>query len=92
MKSQPLECQGIPICILYCNIFGGEQKQIDTSVIDDTAYAHGGGDKILLDDVLSFYEGTGNLNLTDIDSSFASHVIGFNAELSRLNGGKLIKL
>ena len=78
--------------ILYCNVFGGEQKQIDTSVIDDTAYGHGGGDKILLDDVLSYYEGNSILNLTTIELSFASHIIGFNAELSRLNGGKLIKI
>lgn len=78
--------------ILYCNVFNGEQKQIDTSVIDDTAYGHGGGDKILLDDVLSYYDGNSNLNLTTIELSFASHIIGFNAELSRLSGGKLIKI
>ena len=78
--------------ILYCNVFGDKQKQIDANVIEDTAYGHGGGDKLLLDDVLSFYEGGTNQNLTSIDLSFASHVIGFNAERSRLNGGELIEL
>ena len=78
--------------ILHCNLFNKESKQIDATVLGDTDYGHGGGDKLLLDDIIASYEGGSTQNLTSIELSFASHVIGFNAELSRLKGGELIKL
>lgn len=77
---------------LFCNIFGKESKVIDVNIVADSAYGHGGGDWRMIDDVLSVYSGKEAKNLTTIDNSMQSHYIGFNAEISRRNGGKNIKL
>ncbi|MDR2201850.1 MAG: Gfo/Idh/MocA family oxidoreductase [Clostridiales bacterium] len=78
---------------LVCNIFGGESKIIDTAKSGgDGGFGHGGGDYLLVKDIAGLYAGQEATALTDIENSMQSHIIGFAAEKSRLNGGKLIKI
>lgn len=75
--------------VLTCNVFGKESYEIDVNVLSDTAYGHGGGDFAMIKNLSDFYQGKGKLNTT-IDESMQSHYIGFAAEKSRKENGKLI--
>lgn len=77
---------------ITCNVFGGESYECDTSVSGDTAYGHGGGDKVMLDRIADYYDGRVSGVETSIENSMQSHIIGFQAENSRKNGGKTIQL
>jgi hypothetical protein len=77
--------------ILTCNIFGKESYKVDVSVESDTAYGHGGGDLGMLQTLVDFYEGKSELNTT-IAESMQSHYMGFAAEKSRKENGKIISL
>lgn len=78
--------------VLTCNIFGGETKSIDVnSLVNDVGnYSHGGGDYLMIKDIVAAYEGRPTIGLTSIKNSMQSHAIGFAAEESRLKGGKVI--
>ena len=54
-------------------------------------FGHGGGDYFLVKDIIDFYH-SGGAVLTSIDKAMASHFIGFAAEESRLEHGKLIEV
>ncbi len=73
---------------LYCNIYGKESKVIDLNGAVDTSYGHGGGDILLMQNILEHYRGGKAMDVSTIEDSFASHVIGFAAERSRLHGGE----
>jgi len=45
-----------------------------------------------VDDFVSLVSGDGGRALTDVSKSVMSHKMSYAAELSRLNGGKLIEL
>ena len=77
---------------LYCNIYGKESKVIDLNGAVDTSYGHGGGDILLMQNVLEHYRSGKAMDVSTIEDSFASHVIGFAAERSRLHGGEKIDL
>ena len=77
--------------ILTCNIFGKESYRVDVNVLGDTAYGHGGGDLGMLETLLAFYNGKGQLNTTIADS-MQSHYMGFAAEESRKGNGEIISL
>ena len=77
--------------ILTCNIFGKETYKLDVNILSDTAYGHGGGDYAMLKNLSDFYAGKGKLNTT-IAESMQSHYIGFAAEKSRKENGKLIEI
>ena len=77
--------------ILTCNIFGKESYCVDVSVFGDTAYGHGGGDVGMMETLLAFYDNKGQLNTTIADS-MQSHYMGFAAEQSRKENGKIISL
>lgn len=78
--------------VLQCNVFGGEHKTVDVGKLTDGIYGHGGGDSRLVSDVIAYYNGGDSKGATTIDKSFISHSIGYAAEESRLNGGKLVKV
>ncbi len=75
---------------LYCNVFGGEKTVSDISVKIDSAYGHGGGDYLMICDLIQGYRGNRGENLTSIEKSVQSHYIGFAAEQSRLAAGKTV--
>ncbi|MCK9480100.1 MAG: Gfo/Idh/MocA family oxidoreductase, partial [Firmicutes bacterium] len=75
--------------LLHCNIFGGERKTIRC---DDAGYGHGGGDYFLIKDLIDIHSNKNALRLTDIGNSLQSHMMGFAAEKSRINGGKVFTL
>lgn len=78
--------------ILTCNIFGKKSKKIDVKVFEEGEYGHGGGDYLLVKDIIAVYSGQIGQALTSIENSMQSHSIGFAAEKSRLNGGSTIFL
>ena len=66
-----------------------EPVTIDLAVLEDSGYAHGGGDIFLIKTLYEVLEGTASAT-TSFDASIESHLMGICAEESRLNGGKLI--
>jgi predicted dehydrogenase len=78
--------------VLTCNVYGKSSKKIDVKCVEESNYAHGGGDYLLLQDIAAAYNGQKAAALTSIENSLQSHAIGFAAEASRLDGGELIKL
>ena len=60
---------------------------------DVSGGGHGGGDHRLVRDFLqAVYQEDGSLLTSTIENSMESHYIGFKAEESRNNGGKVINL
>ncbi len=77
--------------VLHIRLFGQEEKIVDAKLECDS-YGHGGGDEKMIDDMVNFLRGKSYKALTSIDTSLQSHVIGFNAEKSRLHNGEVVKL
>lgn len=77
---------------LYCNVYGKSSKIIDIENISDSTAGHGGGDDMLVTDIIYAYSGKPSFGLTSIENSMQSHKIGFAAEKSRLCGGEKINL
>ena len=81
--------------ILYYTPYGKEQQIIDVNKLSeiDLNDGHGGGDYYLYKDFYDYIDGKPtSVSRTSIDASIESHLIGFGAEESRLNGGKSIKI
>jgi predicted dehydrogenase len=72
---------------LTCHVFGKTSKILDLNNPDTTDYGHGGGDALLIDDIIRTTQGNPAAALTSIEHSLQSHFIGFAAEKSRQNGG-----
>ena len=64
---------------------------IDISELNEKGYAHGGGDKGLVDSLYDMLSGTTS-QVTSFEASVESHLMGICAEESRLNGGKLVMI
>ena len=81
--------------LLYVNIYGEEERIVDVSKeplfnMDGITLTggHGGGDYYLYKDFIDYItENNPSITRTTIDDSIESHIIGFKAEESRLNGG-----
>ena len=84
--------------ILYYTPFGKETVKIDVNkefnpLGINTGGGHGGGDTYLYYDFKNYItENKPSITRTTIDQSIDSHVVGFSAEQSRKDGGKVIKL
>ena len=77
---------------LICSTFGTCAETAQTTVIDLNAKTngfagHGGGDALMVEDVINDMQGRASMGLTLISNSIRSHFIGFAAEKSRLEGG-----
>ena len=71
----------------------GQEPQTFKVEIGETFGGHGGGDEKMVEDIVRALSGKGDsLGLTSIDKSIMSHLMGFAAEESRINGGKLEKI
>lgn len=78
--------------VIHYEIYGEEPKEIHVAV-GETFGGHGGGDEKLVEDVINDLEGKQNcLCLTSVDKSVMSHIMGFAAEKSRLQGGQIVNL
>ena len=62
---------------------------IDLAQLEDSGYAHGGGDVFIIKTLYDVLEGNGTA-ATSFEASIESHLMGIAAEESRLQGGKLI--
>ena len=80
---------------VHLHIYGEQEKIIDVNELNRDGISlkggHGGGDHYLLKDFADYIcEDKPSVTRTTIDVSIASHIIGFKAEESRLNGGKTV--
>lgn len=78
--------------VLSCTVFGKESKEINLNEIVSYNDAHGGGDTMMIKDIVDFYGSSFGKGLTDIERSMQSHIIGFAAEESRLKRGAVVYL
>ena len=91
--------------ILHVNYYGTAEGKVKELVVDvnkeelfntdgiELNDGHGGGDYYLYRDFIDYITtDKESVTRTTIDESIESHVIGFKAEESRLNGGKVIEL
>ena len=73
--------------------FLAEDRVIDLTKICDDFSVHGGGDKLLFEDFVSYVTGGEPTETrTTLEDSLISHKMSFAAEESRLNGGKPIEI
>ena len=81
--------------ILYLTEYGKPQQVIDVNKFTDRNLddGHGGGDYFLYRDFIDYITlNSPSMTRTTIDDSIESHLIGFKAEESRLNGGIALKI
>lgn len=73
-------------------IFDGETIKIKVEV-GESFGGHGGGDERMVADIVQALSGNADsLGLTSVDKSVMSHMMGFSAEKSRLNGGQVVEI
>jgi len=82
---------------IYLSRFGETTCVIDVAEANDLDErlndGHGGGDAYLYKDFLEYITSDKpSFTRTTIEQSIESHILGFKAEESRLNGGKVVKL
>ena len=89
-----IEASMLDNVIKYIYFDPNEQKFQEKKVeIGKTFSGHGGGDELLIDDVLKDLRGKPDKQgLTLIEHSVLSHKIAFAAEKSRTNGGNLVDI
>lgn len=72
--------------------FGGKTEVLDVAKLTAGIAGHGGGDSRLVEDLVNVIRGKGDKMLTDITQSVHSHEIALAAEISRVNGGKVVEV
>ena len=78
---------------ILVKVFGKNQELIDVNTLTNDFSGHQGGDKkMLMDFVRNVKSGKALSGLTDIKYSLESHFMALDAEASRINNGKVIKL
>lgn len=77
---------------IVATVFGQESKTIEVDKLSDGKYAHGGGDVRLVKDIIEVFTGGSAKGATSIENSLPSHAIGYAAEESRINNGKLVEI
>ena len=72
---------------IHCTLFGKSSKVIDVNKEADNNFGHGGGDIRMIQNIVDGYENKIVAEVTPLAQSMSSHMLGFAAERSRLNGG-----
>jgi len=67
------------------------KKVFKLSILADSGWGHGGGDRGLINDMYDILTGK-KTEYTSLNESVESHLIGIAAEESRLNNGKIVKV
>ncbi len=76
--------------ILHLTVFGEKEVEINVNELTEQKLndGHGGGDYFLYKDFIDYITlESPSITRTTIDDSIESHIMGFKAEESRLNGG-----
>ena len=82
------ECRGT----IEIKVFGKKIEVIQISSLVDAVSGHGGGDAGLVKAVYEYITTGFTEGVTSLDASIESHLMGFSAEESRLQGGKLLEV
>ena len=82
------ECRGT----IEVKVFGKEKEVIQISSLIDAISGHGGGDDGLVKAVYEYITAGTTEGVTSLDASIESHLMGFTAEESRLQNGKLLEI
>lgn len=69
-----------------------EQTIIPVQTLNVRGYNHGGGDTGIIIALRDFYSGNGRNDMSTLEASTESHLMGFAAEKSRVHGGKVIQI
>lgn len=69
-----------------------EQETISIETITARGYNHGGGDAGIIEALNEFYKGQKCNDMSTLEASTESHLMGFAAEKSRIKNGKVIKI
>lgn len=72
-------------------LFNAKTERIHTKELIESGYGHGGGDAGIVKGLYGLLTGNAEGGTT-LEASIESHLMGFAAEESRLDGGKLIKI
>ncbi len=72
--------------------FGGDTERINIDISEANVGGHNGGDFFMMNSVFNALNGQKAEGVTYLDVSIDSHLMSFNAELSRLKNGKTIKI
>ena len=72
---------------LHCTLFGKSSKIIDLNKESDNNFGHGGGDIRMIRNIVDGYDCKAVTEVTPLAQSMSSHMLGFAAERSRVNGG-----
>lgn len=74
--------------------FGKEPEFVDIASLAEDLSGHGGGDFLMVHDVLKLLQGEAEklFTITSIDRSLESHRAAFAAEYSRLHGGAVVEM
>ena len=82
------ECRGT----IEVKVFGKEKETIQISSLIDAISGHGGGDDGLVKAIYEYVTTGYTEGVTSLEASIESHLMGFTAEESRLEGGTLLKI
>lgn len=67
-----------------------QEREVDITTLTDDFVGHGGGDRILFNELIEYLQtGKKSISLTSLEESVVSHYLGFAAEKSRLEKGKV---
>lgn len=78
--------------ILEVTPFGGETTVYDFNFKENGPVGHGGGDEMLMGQLLDYIQGKQPDGITSLEDSMESHFIAMAAEDSRVQGGKVIDI
>lgn len=76
---------------IILQVYGKDAEIINMQELNDSGYAHGGGDYFLIQTLYDILEGNATA-ATSFEGSIESHLMGICAEESRVQGGNLIYL
>lgn len=78
--------------VVEVKVFGKEKEVIQISSLIDAISGHGGGDIGLIKGLYEYLTTGNTKNVSSLEVSIESHLMGFAAEESRLKGGEVVEI